>query len=74
VLQNLNKQCEGDMEFVDGYAELPPEWQEKVKTAIEQEHVDDEDWKGVSVLNLPRRAMSAQMMPMVRALQSVVAK
>lgn len=35
------------MEFVDGYDTLPPEVQEKVKRAIEQGHVDDEDWNGV---------------------------
>jgi hypothetical protein len=36
------------MEYVDGYEELPAEWQVKVQRAIEQGHVDDEDWKGVS--------------------------
>lgn len=34
------------MDFVDGYDELPPEVQEKVKRALEQGHVDDEDWNG----------------------------
>lgn len=37
----------GDMDFVDGYDDLPEELQEKVKRAIEQGHVDDEDWKHV---------------------------
>lgn len=36
------------MELVDGYDDLPAEAQEKVKRAIEQGHVDDEDWNGVS--------------------------
>lgn len=34
------------MEFVDGYEDLPPEVQEKVKRALDQGHVDDEDWNG----------------------------
>lgn len=39
---------DGDMELVDGLEELPEELQEKVIKAIDQGHVDDEDWKGVS--------------------------
>jgi hypothetical protein len=35
------------MDMVDGYEDLPTEAQEKVRRAVEQEHVDDEDWKGV---------------------------
>lgn len=37
------------MELVDGYEELPEDQQEKVKRAIEQCHVDDDDWNGVSL-------------------------
>lgn len=69
VLQNLKKQCEGDMEYVDGYDELPPDWQEKVKTAIEQEHVDDEDWKGVSTLNLLPTSKLGGQLPTERTLR-----
>lgn len=36
------------MDLVDGYEELPKDAQEKVKRALEQEHVDDEEWNGVS--------------------------
>ena len=39
---------EGNMEYVDGYEDLKPENQEKVKRCIERGHVDDSDWKGVS--------------------------
>ena len=39
----------GDTDMVDGYDTLPPEMQEKVKFALENGHVPDEDWKGVSV-------------------------
>lgn len=35
--------------MVDGYDELPEDAQEKVKRALEQGHVDDDDWNGVRV-------------------------
>lgn len=38
------------MDLVDGYDELPADFQDKVKRALEQGHVDDEDWKGVSFI------------------------
>lgn len=38
------------MEMVDGYDTLPEEFQDKVKRAIEQGHVDDADWKWVSTM------------------------
>jgi hypothetical protein len=37
-----------DMEYVDGYDTLPADAQAKVKRALEQGHVDDDDWNGVS--------------------------
>jgi len=43
------------MDLVDGYEELPPDVQDKVKRAIMQGHVDDADWKGVSLLSNTRR-------------------
>lgn len=33
--------------ILDGYDELPPEAQEKIKFALQHGHVADEDWKGV---------------------------
>ena len=39
--------------MVDGYDELPKDFQDKVKRAIEQGHVDDEDWKGDIEKNRP---------------------
>jgi hypothetical protein len=36
--------------MVDGFDELPAEYQEKVKYALEHGNVPDEDWKGVSLL------------------------
>ncbi|KAL8813635.1 MAG: hypothetical protein Q9200_000117 [Gallowayella weberi] len=41
------------MEMLDGYEELPEDWQEKVKRAITNGHVDDEDWKGDLEQNRP---------------------
>ncbi|KAI7277127.1 hypothetical protein KC335_g127 [Hortaea werneckii] len=46
VLHNWHEKAEGDMELIDGYDELPEDAQDKVKRALEQGHVDDEDWKG----------------------------
>ena len=47
VLANWKDSSGMDMELVDGYDELPEAAQEKVKRALEQCHVDDEDWNGV---------------------------
>lgn len=41
---NLNKDIEGDPSQLDGYDELPEDFQIKVANALEQGHVDDEDW------------------------------
>lgn len=35
------------MDLFDGYDGLPDDIQAKVKRALDQGHVDDEDWKGV---------------------------
>lgn len=56
VLDNIKKewlelQEEDDgknYEFLDGWNELPEEYRVKVRNALEQGHVDDADWKGVS--------------------------
>ncbi|KKK18802.1 hypothetical protein AOCH_002889 [Aspergillus ochraceoroseus] len=42
-----------DLSTIDGFDELSPENQEKVKKAVEQGHVDDEDWKGDPEMNQP---------------------
>ena len=41
---------EDDLDIVDGYDELPADAQEKVRFALRNGHVQDEDWKGVSVI------------------------
>lgn len=49
VIGNVNALIDGEYGMLDGYDELPADVQEKVRRALEQGHVDDEDWKGVSV-------------------------
>lgn len=49
VLANWKEASGMDPELIDGYEELPEAAQEKVKRALEQCHVDDEDWNGVSM-------------------------
>ncbi len=50
-IANLNDAIRGDFDYLDGYDEIPPEEQERVKLALEQGHVADHDWKGVSVIS-----------------------
>lgn len=39
---------ETDYNSLDGYDELPELYQDKIRVALEQGHVDNADWKGVS--------------------------
>ena len=48
-ISNLKKDIEGDPSELDGYDELPEEFQQKVANALEQGHIDDEDWSWVSL-------------------------
>ncbi|GAB7339368.1 hypothetical protein MBLNU457_6009t1 [Dothideomycetes sp. NU457] len=52
-IENLQSECEGDLTLIDGYDELDDNWKEKVSRAVEQGHVDDEDWKHDPELNRP---------------------
>jgi hypothetical protein len=47
-IENLIETTEGNTDMVDGYDEIPPEFQEKINFALENGHIPDEDWKGVS--------------------------
>jgi hypothetical protein len=57
VIQNVLKALGGleaiedDLNIIDGYDEVPQEWQEKILTMLREGHVPDEDWKGVSDLD-----------------------
>lgn len=44
--------------MVDGYDELLAEFQEKVDFALQNGHVPDEDWKGVSPAIFSRKYIS----------------
>jgi len=52
-IENLQKESEGDMEYVDGFEDMTKEMQEKILRALEQGHVDDADWKH-GQWNVPR--------------------
>lgn len=47
-IENLKEAIEDNVDLFDGYDELPEDMQEKMRRTLEQGHVDDEDWKGVS--------------------------
>ena len=47
MIANLNETIEGDLEMLDGYDELNEDFQEKVRKALADGHVADEDWNGV---------------------------
>lgn len=49
-IANLIESSGGDTDMVDGFDEVPAEYQEKVTFALENGHIPDEDWKGVSHL------------------------
>jgi len=46
-IANMKGKTEDNLEYLDGYEELPEDLQEQVRRAMEQGHVDDEDWNGV---------------------------
>lgn len=48
-IANMKAKIEDNLEYLDGYEELPEDLQEQVRRAMEQGHVDDEDWNGVSL-------------------------
>lgn len=48
-IENLIETCGGDTDLVDGYDELPEEFQEKVRYALEHGHIPDEDCTRVSI-------------------------
>ncbi|KAE8381010.1 hypothetical protein BDV26DRAFT_256321 [Aspergillus bertholletiae] len=51
--ENLGDGDEKDYEQLDGFDDLTPENQEKIKKALGQGHVDDEEWKGDIEMNRP---------------------
>jgi hypothetical protein len=45
-IRNLTESV-GSASEIDGWDELPVEYQDKIREALEEGHVDDEDWNGV---------------------------
>ena len=43
----MREKIDNNLEYLDGYDELPEDQQEQVRRAMEQGHVGDEDWNGV---------------------------
>lgn len=58
VVGDASESGERDYTALDGYEELSQEAQVKIRKALEQGHVDDEDWKGVSRLMCSSRGDS----------------
>ncbi|PGH06068.1 hypothetical protein AJ80_08236 [Polytolypa hystricis UAMH7299] len=52
-IAGLNDTVDGDCTDIDGYDEISPEHQEKIREAVEQGHVADSDWKGDVEVNRP---------------------
>jgi hypothetical protein len=48
--------------MVDGYDEVPTEYQEKIDFALKNGHIPDEDWKGVSYLMLQAHPSGAPLL------------
>ncbi|GAM90526.1 hypothetical protein ANO11243_085700 [Dothideomycetidae sp. 11243] len=46
-LENIKSETGEDQEMIDGYEELPEDYQEKILRAMAQGHVDDDDWRHV---------------------------
>ncbi|KAI9043677.1 ubiquitin-conjugating enzyme [Aspergillus affinis] len=51
--ETIADEGDGDLSTIDGFEDLPEEHQDKIRKAIEQGHVDDEDWKGDVEMNRP---------------------
>ncbi|KAF2111718.1 hypothetical protein BDV96DRAFT_498799 [Lophiotrema nucula] len=52
-IANLQDESGGDTEMVDGFDELDEDSQQKVRYALKNGHVPDEDWKGDVEVNRP---------------------
>lgn len=51
LISNMAKTFEEDgdsVEDLDGFDEISEDNQQRIRKALEQGHVDDDDWKGVS--------------------------
>ncbi|KAH8424124.1 uncharacterized protein LDX57_001878 [Aspergillus melleus] len=51
--ETIADEGDGELSTIDGFEDLSEEHQDKVRKAVEQGHVDDEDWKGDVEMNRP---------------------
>lgn len=51
-VENVKKEIDGDTSLLDGVEELPEEDREKILRALDQGHVDDEDWRDASHMSV----------------------
>ena len=63
---------EHDPGIVDGWHELDPEGQDKVRRALEEGHVADKDWRGVSQLHPQQLPEPPSLMHVLRMLRRTV--
>ena len=47
----VKSSIEDDLDLFDGFDELPGDLQEKVKTALADGHIADDDWTGVLLIS-----------------------
>ncbi|KAL8945027.1 MAG: hypothetical protein Q9216_000011 [Gyalolechia sp. 2 TL-2023] len=52
-IESLKTALDDDVSMLDGYEELPDDLREKVKLALQNGHITDEDWKGDIEQNRP---------------------
>lgn len=48
---NLKQAIEDNVDLLDGYEDLDEDIQEKIKKSLEDGHIPDDEWIGVSLLN-----------------------
>lgn len=60
-IENLIESSGGDTDMVDGYDELPDEYQKKIDYALENHHVHDEDWNGVRPSSVTKHTCAYQL-------------
>ena len=49
-ISNIEETIEGNLDFLDGYDEIDEDSQAKVRKALEDGHVADDEWKGVNAI------------------------
>ncbi|KAL9127764.1 MAG: hypothetical protein Q9217_003422 [Psora testacea] len=60
-MENLKTAIEDNLDYLDGYEELPKSDQERVRKALEDGHIADEDWTGDPEMN--RNGMNGYRTP-----------